>query len=83
MPRGKYYMKGRIIIIQISKEEAHILNKKYGVRFGDGISTSHTRHKKYYLCVGHRMALNEIRGIKSKNQLKRENRDFRNKRVGV
>ena len=39
------------IILLISKELAHKLNKEYGVKFGEGgISTSKTRHKKYYLC---------------------------------
>lgn len=40
------------IILLISKELAHKLNKEYGVKFGEGgISTSKTRHKKYYLCT--------------------------------
>lgn len=42
-------MKEVIFIIVISKEEALQLNKK-GVPFGvDGMSTTKTRHKKYYL----------------------------------
>ena len=44
-------MKEGKIILLISKELAHKLNKEYGVKFGGGgISTSKTRHKKYYLC---------------------------------
>ena len=39
------------IIKLISKEIAHKLNKEFGVPFGEnGISTSKTNHKKYYLC---------------------------------
>ena len=39
------------IILLISKKLAHKLNKEYGVKFGEGgISTSKTKHKKYYLC---------------------------------
>ena len=39
------------IIILISKEIAHKLNKEFSVPFGEsGISTSKTNHKKYYLC---------------------------------
>ena len=38
-------------ILLISKEIAHKLNKEFGVPFGEnGISTSKTNHKKYYLC---------------------------------
>ena len=38
-------------ILLISKEIAHKLNKEFGVPFGDdGISTSKTSHKKFYLC---------------------------------
>ena len=45
------YRKKEIIIILISKEIAHKLNKEFGVSFGEnGISTSKTNHKKYYLC---------------------------------
>ena len=40
-----------IKIILISKEIAHKLNKDFGVPFGEnGISSSKTNHKKYYLC---------------------------------
>ena len=40
-----------MIIILISKEIAHKLNKEFDVPFGEnGISTSKTNHKKYYLC---------------------------------
>ena len=43
--------KKEIIIILISKDIAHKLNKEFGVPFGEnGISTSKTSHKKYYLC---------------------------------
>ena len=43
--------KKEIIIILISKDIAHKLNKEFGVPFGEnGISTSKTNHKKYYLC---------------------------------
>ena len=45
--------KKEIIIIQISKENAHKLNKEFGVPFGEnGISSTgklNGRHK-YYLC---------------------------------
>ena len=45
------YRKKEIIIILISKEIAHKLNKEFGVPFGEnGISTSKTNHKKFYLC---------------------------------
>lgn len=38
------------IILLISKELAHKLNKEYGIPFGEnGISVSGTR-RKYYLC---------------------------------
>lgn len=38
-------------IIPISKKTAHKLNKEYGVPFGyEGISTSKTKNKKFYLC---------------------------------
>lgn len=48
---GKYLWKKWIKIILITKEIAHKLNKQYGVPFGEnGISTSKTRYKKYYLC---------------------------------
>ena len=43
--------RSEISIIKISKENAHKLNKEFGVPFGEnGISTSKTNHKKYYLC---------------------------------
>ena len=42
-------------IIPISKKTAHKLNKEYGVPFGyEGISTSKTKSKKYYLCTSNR-----------------------------
>lgn len=48
---GILYRKKEIIIKLISKEIAHKLNKEFGVPFGDdGISTSKTSHKKFYLC---------------------------------
>ena len=48
---GIQYRKKENIIILISKEIAHKLNKDFGVPFGEnGISTSKTNHKKYYLC---------------------------------
>ena len=44
MKRGK----GMLLI---SKEVAHELHNKYGVRWKDGgISASSTKYKKYYLC---------------------------------
>ena len=44
------YRKKANIIILISKEIAHKLNKEFGVPFGEnGISVSGTR-RKYYLC---------------------------------
>lgn len=40
-----------IILIKISKQEANILNKEFGVNFGAyGIYHTYTRYKKYYLC---------------------------------
>jgi hypothetical protein len=42
-------------LILISKEIAHKLHNEYGVRFGEnGISTSKTKYKKYYLCESSR-----------------------------
>lgn len=71
-----------IIIIPISKDEAQQLHKFHGVKFGDyGISSTHTKHKKFFLTENktNLNALNEIRGIKP-----RKNKpNFRNKRVGV
>ena len=50
--RREFIMKEGNFILLISKKTAHILNKKYGVRFGcGGISTSKTKHRKYYLCT--------------------------------
>ena len=47
--------KKETIIILISKEIAHKLNKDFGVPFGEnGVSTSKTNHKKYYLCESHK-----------------------------
>lgn len=47
----KFIRKKVNIILLISKKLAHKLNKEYGVKFGEGgISTSKTKHKKYYLC---------------------------------
>lgn len=47
-------MKEGKIILLISKELAHKLNKEYGVPFGEnGISVSGTR-RKYYLCESKR-----------------------------
>ena len=38
-------------MLNISKEIAHELHNKYGVRWKDnGISTSTTKSKKYYIC---------------------------------
>ena len=51
-------------MVDITKREAHILNKKYGVPFkDDGISHSYTKHKKFYLCPSPRnmKALNDLR----------------------
>lgn len=71
-----------IIIIPITKDEAQRLNKEYDVKFGDyGISSTHTKHKKFFLTENktNLNALNEIRGVKTyKNKP-----NFRNKRVGV
>ena len=51
LPYWEFIMKVVKIILLISKELAHKLNKEYGVKFGEGgISTSKTRHRKYYLC---------------------------------
>lgn len=39
-----------IIIILVNKESALILNKKYGIKFGEnGLKKTNTSHKKYYL----------------------------------
>ena len=39
-----------LVILEIKKNEAFLLNSM-GVPFGEnGISTSKTRHKKYYIC---------------------------------
>lgn len=41
-----------LFILLISKKVALKLNKEYGIPFGEGgISTSKTKHKKYYLCT--------------------------------
>ena len=43
------------IILEISKKLAIKLNKEYKVPFGEnGISTSKTSHKKYYICESKR-----------------------------
>ena len=48
---GILYRKKVNKILLISKEIAHKLNKDFCVPFGEnGISTSKTNHKKYYLC---------------------------------
>lgn len=53
--RINLYRKKVTIILLISKKLAHKLNKEYGVPFGEGgISTSKTKHKKYYLCERHK-----------------------------
>ena len=53
--RREYKMKVVKKIIPISKKTAHKLNKEYGVPFGyEGISTSKTKSKKYYLCTSKR-----------------------------
>lgn len=70
-----------IIIIPITKDEAQRLNKEYNVQFGSyGISTTHTRHKRYFLTENkiNLDAISEIREVIpfKKNKLK-------NKRVGV
>ncbi len=72
-----------IIIILISKDEAQRLNKEHKIKFHEdnGISSTRTKHKKFYLTVNKRNidALNEIRCVKPhKNKP-----NFRNKRVGV
>lgn len=55
-----------IVIIPITKDEAQKLNKKYGVKFGDyGISSTHTKHKKFFLTENkaNLNALNKIRSV--------------------
>ena len=48
---GIQYRKKENKILLINKEIAHKLNKEFGVPFGEnGISTSKTNYKKYYLC---------------------------------
>lgn len=38
-------------MLLITKEVAHTLHNKYGIRFKDGgISKSRTKHPKFYLC---------------------------------
>ena len=52
------------LLKEISKEEAHVLNKEHGVSFGCyGISHTYTKHKKYYLCESSKnmQALNKVR----------------------
>lgn len=41
---------------QISKEVAHRLNREFGIPFSceEGISSSKTKYKKYYLCESKR-----------------------------
>lgn len=75
----KYKMKEGIFIIQISKEIAHILHDKYNVPWKDnGISTTYSVPRKYYLCEsGRNMALYSKLTNPAKNNSKR------NKRVGV
>lgn len=54
-------------MVDITKHEAHVLNKKYGIPFKDGgISNSYTKHKKFYLCPSPRNmeALNDLRSKK-------------------
>ena len=64
-----------IVIIPITKDEAQKLNKEYGVKFGDyGISSTHTKYKKYFLTESksNLNAINEVRGVKPhKNKAKR------------
>ena len=72
-----------IIIIPITKDEAQRLHKEYKIQFhrDNGISSTYTKHKKFFLTPVKRNidALNEIRGVKTyKNKP-----NFRNKRVGV
>lgn len=57
-----------IKIVQITKQEAMILNRDYKIRYGEnGISHTYTKNRKYYLCE--RMyninALEKIRKIQS------------------
>ena len=50
-------------LIQISKETAHKLHNNFGVPFGEnGISTTKTRYKKYYLCESTRN-LNKLKQL--------------------
>lgn len=70
-----YNKRNELYLKEISKQEAHILNKNYGVPFGSyGISHSFTRYKKYYLCESPKNmnALNKIRGIYNDKRTKYE-----------
>lgn len=54
-------------LVDITKREAHILNKEHGIPFkDDGISHSYTKHKKFYLCPSpdNMEALKEVRSKK-------------------
>jgi hypothetical protein len=82
MKRGK----GMLLI---SKETAHELHDKYGIRFKDGgISKSATKHPKYYLCESERnlklllkIAPNEkveqlLKVIREQKKLNAENTEY-------
>ena len=72
-----------IIIIPITKDEAQRLNKEYKIQFhrDNGISSTYSKPKKFFLTPVKRNidALNEIRSVKPR----KNNANFRNKRVGV
>ena len=77
-PTGKYFKEEGIFIIQISKEEALILSKKYRIKFGSygGISTTHTKkHKKYFLTESteNMKCLSQIRKAEHRNSVVKGN----------
>ena len=61
-------LKEWINIVQISKNEAAVLNKKYGIPYGEcGIAHTYTKSRKYYLCERsfNMNALEKIRKIQT------------------
>ena len=60
------YRKEGNFLIQISKKEAQILNKNYGVPFHEnGISHTYSKHKHYYLCEN-KKNMNYLQKIRNK-----------------
>ncbi len=69
-----------MVIIPITKNEALALSKM-GVKFHDGISTSFTKHKKYYLSETFKN-LKMLRELRA-GGVKKDDSRRKNKRVGV